>query len=244
MIKFTIDKNTFTSSFLQPISKISERCVIGLSGDSATCLIADNSCPLSLYCEAKIKLDTEEKIHLNIGDVYKLERAISCIEEDTPTFELKQNHIIYKSKELKFKYHLLEDGVMKRPTIDVNALNNIKVDTSFNISKNTFNQLLRNSSFTHDSNKVYISTTNDGVLAELTDKTIPNIDSIEMKVCDSFSGTPINPPEPLRLDWLRTFASIKTEFINVRYNKQNHIVIFYMTTENATLQYIVSTLTK
>ena len=73
---------------------------------------------------------------------------------------------------------------------------------------------------------------------------MPNLDSVDMRVADSFSGKPIKTDLPLRLDWLRDFSTIKFENVNVRYNDANKIVIFHIETDRTVLKYIVSGLTK
>jgi hypothetical protein len=244
MPAFRIDKNEFINNFINPISKIGEKCVIELGGDYAQTLVTDSTSTLFLFCNTTLKTNITETTKISINDINKFEKALSCITEEKPQFKLNRNNIEYNSPHLKFKYHLLEDGIIPRPTIDIKALDNLEINTSFNISKDKITQVLKNSSFTTDSNKIYIFSKDGAIHCELNDKTIPNLDCVEMNLTDTFSGEALQEILPLRIDWLRNFANLKFNDLNVRYNKQNHVIIFYIQTEKTTLKYIVSTLTK
>ena len=207
MNTFSIDKSSFINDFLSPISKINEKCIINFEDNKASAIVTENTSAIFLFCESNIGFHGE-KVSLNVGDVMKLQKALGCIEEDTPSFSLNQNNLQYKSKTLKFKYHLLEDGVIKTPPFNRDKLTNIPFTTEFKINKKEYSDVLKNSVFTSDSNKIYFYTKNKAVYCELNDKTIPNIDCIDMKVSESFEGSIISVPFALRLDWLRYFNGI------------------------------------
>lgn len=244
MSQFKIDKNEFITNFINPISKIGEKCVIELGSDYGQTLVTDSTSTIFLFCKTSLKTNLTEPLKMNINDITKFEKALGCITEENPQFKLNKNNIEYNSKTLKFKYHLLEDGIIPRPTIDIKALDNLKINTTFNIPKEALTQVLKNSAFTTDSNKIYLFQKEDSIYCELNDRTIPNLDSIEMELTQSYTGEALQEILPLRIDWLRNFSNIKFDDLNVRYNKQNHVVIFYIQTEKTTLKYIVSTLTK
>ena len=243
-MKITIDKKSFTNDFLKPINKVTERGVIKINKNNATALVNESSSPLFLYCDTKINCKVEDGVVLSIGDFQKLLKAINCIEEEEPTFEIKSNHLHYSSPNLKFKYHLLEDGVITAPTFNLQKLEALKFDTTFSISKDVIKNIIRNSTFTSDSTKIYFYTQDEKVFCELNDRTISNLDMINMLVSDSFTGNPLKTAFPLRLDWFDNFTSLEFEEISVKYNSTNNVVIFHIETKNTTLKYIVSTLTK
>jgi hypothetical protein len=243
-MQFKIDKASFVSNFLQPINKIGEGCSIELHNGVAKSLVTDSTKSMFLYCEAKVECDSPKPIKLNIRDVLKLQKAIDCIEEDTPTFALNENHIQYKSKYVKFKYHLLEDGVIPVPTINIEKLLSLQASTRFSVDKQKYTALMRNSSFTADSSKLYIFTRDGEVMCELNDKTMPNLDSLEMLLSDKFQGNPFKKEVIIRLDALRNFSGLKFESICVDYVEQNQIMMLNINTENTKLKYVISPLTK
>lgn len=244
MKKFKLNKQSFIDTFLQPVSKINEQCIIALTNESAETITANINTTVFLHCKSTLKCDTDHEITLNIGNVAKFQKALECIQEETPEFQLHQNHIRYVSPDLKFNFHLLESGIIPTPTVDAEKLSTIKIDTSFVVTKEKLTNILRTSSFTHDSNKIYLFTRDEKVYCELNDRTMPNLDSVEMVVTDSFSGNEIKNDIPLRLDWIRDFSTIKFEQVNVRYNSANKIIIFHIETSDTVLSYIVSGLTK
>lgn len=243
MIK--INKDKFVNHFLAPINKLAEQCSIVLDGQSgkATTTISDINKVMFLHCETNIEY-AGNPCKLNIGNVSKLQKAIQCIDEDEAEFALNHNNIQYSSPAIKFVYHLLEDNIISQQSINVSQLQGLKIDTSFNIPKSALDTVLRNSAFTSDSNKLYIYTKDDAVRCELNDKTMPNLDSIDMKICDSYSGESIKTPIPLRLDWIRCFISSGFDAINVTINDEKKIIIFNIKTSDTSLKYIVSGLTK
>ena len=243
MSKFNIDRRLFVENFLQPINKVSEQCVIELDNDIARVVVSDSNTTMILFGETKVDY-TDTPARLNIGDVLKLLKAIECIDQDEASFSIENNNIKYSSPGLKFKYHILDDNIIAKPTINVEKLSQIDISTSFIIPKSTLRDILKSSSFTSDSNKIYFYTRDDKVICELNDKTMPNLDSVEMVASESFSGEPIKQELPLRLDWFRLFTSVNFENVSVRYNDDNKIVIFQIENENTTLKYIVSGLTK
>jgi hypothetical protein len=243
-MKFTVNKNEFVDGFLRPINKIADRAIISLEKNKATSLVLDGTSTLFLYCETNLDCDTEQKISLNIGDVLKFLKAVSCIDEDDVKFTLNKNHLQYKSPALNFKYHLLEDGVIPPPTFNIEKLTSLPIDTSFSVSSLIFKNIIKSSSFTTDSNKIYFYTKGGKVFGELNDKTVSNLDSIDLLVADSFDGNQLETPVPLKFDWLQNFAGIQFDEIKIKYNKSNNIVIFNIENKQTSLKYIVSTLTK
>lgn len=243
-MKFKVNREQFVDSFLRPINKITDRAIINLSKDKATCLALDSTSTLFLHCEAEIDCDVEEPVSLNIGDVLKFLKAISCIDDDDVTFTLNKNHLQYKSPSLNFKYHLLEDGVIPPPTFNLDRLSTLKINTSFAFTSLVYKSILRSSTFATDSNKIYFYTKKKKVYGELNDKTVSNLDSVDMLVADNYVGDALETAIPLKFEWLENFSGIKFDNVDVKYNKQHDIVLFEIADTTTKLQYIVSTLTK
>jgi hypothetical protein len=61
--------------------------------------------------------------NLNIPDIKKLVRVVECIDADELQFDINSNNLQYISDSFKFKYHLLEDGLMKLPSINIKKIN-------------------------------------------------------------------------------------------------------------------------
>ena len=99
------------------------------------------------------------------------------IKDDFVTLDLTTNALKYKSKGTKFTYHLYDDTFLKRPKIKVEKVKSFKWDLEFKITKDTLQQLVKNSTFVDSASKVYLYTEDGSLHAEITDKARANTDS-------------------------------------------------------------------
>lgn len=237
------NKTDFVRNFLQPISKISDASVLEVSGKELTCLTctADNSVILSIQCS--IEDEFSENQVLNCPDIKKLIKAIDTIKEDDIEFHLENNNLSYKGKSLRFKYHLQEDGIIKKPKLNLKKLEETDFHSSFVLEHDKIKELIKGSVFSSDSNKIYITGTNEGVFAELTDKTRNNIDSITLQISDKLEGDNINSL-PLSFEIFRIMDTSGTKNILVKSNNKLGVVIFQIASNYNKLTYIMSSLTK
>lgn len=241
------NKTSFVKSFLLPISKISDSAVLepkerdGEFFLSCLCCTADNS--VFLYVEYPIDEKVEDDILFNCYDIKKFIRAIDAISHtDNVSFEIENNNLSYKDKFLRFKYHLLEDGIIKKPKMNLKMVDETEFQTSFILDKESIKNLIKGSVFSCDSNKIYISTNKEGVHAELTDKTKKNIDTITLTVSDEYKGDEIENI-PICFDIFRIMENANNE-IYVKINKERGIVIFEIFNNYNKTIYIMSSLIK
>jgi hypothetical protein len=115
------DKNAFVNSFLTPIGKVTNSAVIKVEKNSFSSLIAtsDNSIILSAIYSNQNNAD---EFSLNIPDISKLIRILSVIDATAIELNLDKNNISYSSKNIRFKYHLFEDGIIVSPRLNVDKL--------------------------------------------------------------------------------------------------------------------------
>jgi hypothetical protein len=236
-------KNEFVRNFLQPISKISDASVLEVSGQSLNCLTctSDNSVILSI--QFNIGGDIEELQTLNCPDIKKLIKAIDTIKEDEIEFHLENNNLAYKGKNLRFKYHLQEDGIIKKPKLNLKKLEETDFHSLFVLEYEKIKELIKGSVFSSDSNKIYLMGNNEGVYAELTDKTRNNIDTITIKVADKLEGESVNSL-PLSFEIFRIMETSGLKNILVKINNKLGIVIFQIENNYNKMTYIMSSLTK
>lgn len=241
------NKNSFLKNFLLPISKISDSVVLQPKSVedenflSCLCCTPDNS--VFLYVEHPIEEQLDSDISLNCSDVKKFIRAIDSISHaDEISFDIENNNLSYKDKYLRFKYHLLEDGIIKHPKMNLAKIDNTVFHTRFLLEKESVKDLLKGSVFSCDSNKMYISANKNGVYAELTDKTRKNIDTITFLVSEEYDGDEIENI-PFCFDIFRIMENINNE-IHVKINKDNGIAIFDIFNNYNKTIYIMSSLIK
>lgn len=236
-----LHKSDIVTSFLTPIGKTSDQCILNLKGDKMTCLSHNPQNGLILYGVYDIGGNYDPEINLNIGDVKRLIRVLDCTPAEDITLKIESNKLVYKSKELKFNYHLMEDIVMHRSPIKPEKLNAFQYTTEFNIDVRRIQEVLKGSVFAVDSNKMYLYTQDGMVYADLADMTTANTDSIGFQFTDTFTGTPIVKPMPLHLEAVRLLAGGKFDSIKVKINIDLSVVLFELTAPKTVIKYILTT---
>ncbi len=246
MIKIPVNKNTLIK-FLAPISRLGDKSVVKLYKNNIYTLTTSDDNNIILYASYTFNEESiSNLIRLNIADVKKFLRAVECFEEDL-NFYLKDNHIYCETSNLNgayFKYYLVDDSIIKETPISIEKISNLNFDTEFNISSKKLSEISRGSSYAVDTHKIYFYTKEEAVFSELTDQTIQNIDSITLRVADSFVGQPIKGMLPLMLEVFRNLTSLKCESVRVKINNENKVIMFCVNDSNVELKYIISTLVK
>ena len=214
--------------------------IVTIDKNGATSLnkTVDNS--IILYAKTTDVEYDNESTKLNIPDIKKLIRALDCLQSTSPTINLQinRNSIEYKSSGTRFKFHLIEDGIIVPPNINIQKIESFEYDTTFKLNVNTFNSLIKSSTFLTDSNKIYISTEDGAVYAELTDKGRSNTDSYKMAICNGYEGSEITKEIPFSFDLFRSCSLLKADVINVSINTIKSIIAFDIIDGNYKLKYI------
>ncbi len=238
------NKDFFIKYFLQPISRVSDSCCISLEDKKISCVVSSPDNSIILNNAFTVESAFEQNATLNVPDIKKLIRAFEVIDDDNLALTFDKNNLKYKNNSISFKYHLLEDGVINKPKINVQKINQIEFDTQFDLPSESLQEIIKASSFCVDSNKIYISTNEDSsVYAELTDKTRPNIDSFGIQIAQSSNGNPIKTL-CLNLEVLRILGMNKVKQIHCKINNKLGVVLLDYGNNIVYTQYIVSSLTK
>jgi len=235
------DKKLFLTSFLLPISKINDSCVIYLDKNGFSCTVATSDASVILYSSYKLNLKVENLIALNISDIKKVIKAFEGIGGDSFTFLVDKNNISYFGTDVRFKYHLLEDGIINKPKIDINKINTLEFPVNFTIQYKTILDLLRGSTFATESNKLYLYTENGKIIGDLTDKSRHNVDSISIPIAD-FTGT-LNSM-CLNFELIRIISGVRVKQLQCSINPKIGIVLFHVADNIVTTKYIASSLIK
>tara|TARA_R110001583_G_scaffold4721_2_gene26976 strand:+ start:2051 stop:2773 length:723 start_codon:yes stop_codon:yes gene_type:complete len=237
LLKLT-NKSEFLK-FLDAISKINDQGVIlDIKDRKVSALVSSLDSTLILHTELTGINELED--NLNIPDVKKLKHVLDAIEKEDIDLIVNQNNLQYNSSDIKFKYHLYEEGFITRPNINLNKINKFVYDVEFKLDKNLIQRIFKGCGFAHETNKIYFYTENNKLMAELTDRARHNTDNFTLSVCDvDFTLDPI----PLNLDNIRLLSMINDEF-NVRVNTEYGVVVFDIQNDYIKLKYIISALTQ
>lgn len=251
MSKINIDKITLKDNYLIPISK-----VIGDDETNKGCIIDATDKGMETFCNtkdgkvvlyAKIVTDTGIEAgkteNLNIFDLRKFIKLIDIIPEDMLVFTLNTNNLAYKTPDLSFKYHLMDAGIVQRSIVNKTKIESLKFDCEFILSYDKFTEILRASSFTEDSNKLYLSGNAGVITGELTDKTKANLDTVTLKITDAFIGKNFDNVI-LSLDALKKLVGLKFDKLNIKLNPDTKVLMFELSSNESVLKYIMTGLVK
>ena len=177
------NKNDFVNKFLNQLARINNSCSLHLKGDSLTGLVATPDASVILNAKYKFGNAYSDENRFNIPDLNKLIRVLDCLPDEGINLKVNTNNLSYDEKRgVKFKYHLLEDGILSAPSINIEKVKALQYDTVININNTDISNLIRSSSFATETDKLYLRTEDGKVYGELTDKNKSNVDSIEVEI--------------------------------------------------------------
>ena len=134
------DKSEFLR-FLDATSKISDSVILEIKKEKVTSLVSSVDNTLILYSEYNAVSELEDT--LNIPDVKKLYRVLDTVEGTNIDLNINANNIEYRGSDIKFKYHLFEEGFLAKPSINLDKINQFTYDLEFNLDKVHYNKFLK-----------------------------------------------------------------------------------------------------
>jgi len=236
------DKKIFVSGFLQPIGKINDSCVISLTDNEISCVVCTADTSVILSTTYNTELDLDNPVNLNISDVKKLIKVFDCIDNDTVALEVDKNNISYSGSGVKFKYHLLEDGIITVPKVNVKKIQELEFPVKFTIEYKTLLELLRGSTFATESNKLYIHSSGGKIFGDLTDKARHNVDSFSLPLAE-YSGVELQPL-CLNFELIRIISGVRVKQLHCSINPKLGVIVFETSSGLVNTKYIASSLVK
>jgi len=237
------DKKVFVRGFLHPISKINDSCVISATDTGLQCIASTPDASIILSTRLQQKIDTDKQFNLNISDIRKVIKAIECIEKEDFTLDIDRNNIGYSSKEVRFKYHLLEDNIISIPKVNVEKLDDLNFPINFTIQYKALIELLRGSTFTTESNKIYLYSQDGIIYADLTDKSRQNVDSFTIPVYEGYAGDSFSGI-CLTFELVRIISGVRVKQLNCKINPKLGVVLFEINDGQILTKYITSSYVK
>jgi hypothetical protein len=238
-------KKNFADNFLNIIGKTVDVASIKVNKEGLYVICNKPETNIILLGKYSYPTNIEEEVSLNLGDIKKLLRVVDCIEEDDIVFNINYNHLSYKSSSVQFKYHFLDDSIVPKVTLKKEKIENLELDTFFDIDYKKLQEVLKASSFTTDTNKIYIYSQPDGIYCELGDKEKSNTDSINLKLCEKVEGAPLTQTLPFNLDIFRVLTGIRFDNARIGINLKHKVLSFYIKpTQEIEFKFIISGLVK
>ena len=242
-MNLTVNKKLFLENVLSPSSKLSDNlCLeftdiesnvsrlktIVTSTDNTTILLAN------IPCEVK------DSFKCVIPDCKTFLRLFSGIENDLVTLVIEDNTVRYKSSSFSFKYHLLDDLYSSgKKSISEEKINQLQFDTTFELSRSKFAEILKFNSIVPDAEKLYFITEGSKVFNKLGDEQKSNTNEITLEASDNYEGSSLTETLPLNIQSL-LLLSFSTEVIKVHINQKLKIFLF----ETPNTRYVISGLVK
>jgi hypothetical protein len=238
------DRVEIISRFLTPVVKMSDSARISVQSDRITALVASPDNSLILFAKSiQDNSQLDDAVNLNVPNVTRLINLLSCLNDTSVAMEYDNNQVVCKSGDLKFMYHLLDDDIIKIPGVDIEKIRQLDINTSFFMTKDTLTQLIKASSFTTDTDKLYISSRESKIIGELTDKQQANVDSFSRPISMSYTGDELTEPIAINFELFRMIGALRLHRdckIIVRVNSENGVVIFDIVCDDNKLKYITS----
>jgi hypothetical protein len=210
-MQITVDQSSFVKGFLQSVSAIAENARVDVDGGVLESLVhsADNTCILL----AKCKTTTEDTGHFNIPNLKKFARLLGNLDGDV-ALQIEGNKIKHSKSKLSFEYFLLDDSYIGKAPLNKNKIQQLETDVCFVLEGSKLSEVLKLSSVTSDTEKVYFSTCDGEVVAELNDKEKHNVTNVALTIAEECEGT-IPAPIPFLLN----------NFRNISFNAETQLVV-------------------
>lgn len=230
----------FTSSFLSLVSKTCESVCIKVDNEKIYCVTSSNDNTIVVFSTYKQNNNLESNLKLNIPDVNRLNRLLCCVNDTDIQIDHDSNCLKYKSKNVRFKYHLLEDGIITVPAVSIEKIKKLSFEHVFKLKKTDVLSLIKGSSLMTDADKLYFYVQDNGVYAEITDKETQNTDSYTQLVCDDFGPGDFKQMS-INFEILRILSSLRFENVLVRINTDVNVLLFEVEIENIKHNFICTT---
>ncbi len=179
-----------------------------------------------------------EDQQLNLPSLKKLSKAFDMVSSDTVKLKLNNNHLEYRDKSLKFKYHLHEQGVITKSRMTVEKIRNFNYDIEFDLDFDFLSNVLQKSSITN-TKKLYIFTEDDHLVWKVGDETVPNSDSL------SIVGDEVDfelNPFILKIDNLKLLSKVSKDNNVFRINSTLGVGCIVTKSGDFEMEYIFSSL--
>lgn len=224
---------------LESLGNINDQAILDITDTEINSIVTspDNS----LFLWAKMEYDFDLTRTLNIPSIKKLSNVIDMVSEDEIEFKLNSNNLEYKNKKIKFKYHLLNDGIINKPKISTEKIESFTYDVEIEFESEFIKSILKSASVFKDTKKLYLYTEEDELIWSLADRTMTNSDSFSVS-----SGEVDFELDPfiLNLDNLKLVSFGKQSTIKLRINNSIGFGNLQIFSDDLEMNYIVTSLTK
>ncbi len=232
------NRDNFIKNFLNPVSRLAPNCTLDVD-DKLSTVVHNNS---NIFLKAEYKLDWDDHSSsclLCLPDTIKLIKILSCLEEEDIYLELNNNCITYNSgKGSKFKYHLFDDSLSLKSPFDFEKIKEIQNWSEFTLTREKNNSILKALPFVTENSKIYLTTEETNVFAELTDKKLQNVDSYTTLIGEDFNGDSIPGELILDVELFRLISTLNFDECKVYINNEFKMLKLDIVIDNCNLTFV------
>jgi hypothetical protein len=238
-MKIVVNKQKFVDSIIAPSSKLAENLL--LTGKNGLLKTITSSADNSVILQSSIDYKGEDINNLIIPEVKTFLRLFSNIEDEEITLNVNDNQILYKSENISFKYHLLDETYFtNKKTLNEEKLNKLSYDIEFQFSKQKLSEILKYNSIIPEAQKLYFYANDKNVVAKIGDEQKPNINEITTTLAEQYDGDFSGEMYPLSIENILLLCFSDVNSINISIKKDLKIFKF----ETPGVRYILSGLVK
>lgn len=241
--EFTLKHTDFVLNFLLPISKLSDDIVLTITSNKVSTVCSTIDTGIVMCAEHSGNFEVDSEIKLNIPDVKKFLKLLDGLGNEDIKLTLKDNHLSYRDKKIKFNYFLLEDGFINKCPVSPAKIRALDSDVEFNLTTEKLSEIIRNHGLVSDATKVYFFSQDGEVYAELNDRERQNINNMTIFVTDTYIGD-FEKPLIVDLQALRMLLGLKNNHFTVKINNKVNVFLFDINEGNTDIRFAISTLIK
>lgn len=243
-----IKTDDLKEKILKPLNRIVEDGILTVENGKITSIASVDSGGIIVLISKSVDVEVETPVNLNIKGINKLVSVLNCVNDSEVVMKVESNHIKYDSKGFKFKFHLTEDGIITKPKIKREKLENISYNTCATIEAESFYSILKSSSLLSSDNvRLYFYTKaveERGIYCDITNKTIANSDCVTIKISDDFEGDPITGELICDIEHIRKLAIKKTSNVRMYFDSNIGYTVVDVIENDGSIRYVMPTLSK
>lgn len=229
----------FIKSFLVPLENISEKALLSIEDGKISSTVVSPESGIILYAETNIDTNIEEA-EIGVSSVRKIRTHLEIGTDLSKSDELvlDGNKLKYDSGNWRFSLHLLDVSILTGPPFSKEKIKHFDYSHSFILNNDVVKKIVKLRSANKEAEKVYFIFDEDGVYADLTDHSTPNMDVSGLKICDKYEGDSKKIGCPILFDLIRAISRYKDVPFKVKYNGSHFI--FQTIYNKVSISYIIA----
>lgn len=236
----------FVDNFLSPLANVIDRAPFYIDDGKITVSCFNSTGDVEFGLSFWMDIDTGiSDTTINLSDLKKFKNLINRateLDENDKLF-LDKNVLKYKSTKWRWKYYLLDAGLLNTRKIKKESLDKFNTTVSFVIKPDTLMDIVKIKALhKNNSDKVYLKIEDDKITACITDLTASNTDEIGVTVTDKFETDDEIDQVIIKFDLIKVLSQHRGVPFKVKISKT--ACLFQTVWNGVNINYITSQLRK